>query len=150
MIVTTREHVLDYLGINTNLDKALSFIAETDISALDDGSYPIDGEDVRVKVQHMRTKTSQEARLEAHEAYADIQMLLEGTECIGWRFRDAGLCETEAAPERDIWFYEGSYEQLELRPGWLAIVFPDDVHAPGLCTEEPSSIRKAVFKVRLK
>lgn len=150
MIVTNQAHVLDYLGINTNLDKALSFIAETDISSLDDGSYPIDGEDVRVKVQHMRTKNSQEARLEAHEAYADIQMLLEGTERIGWRFRGAGLCETEVAPERDIWFYEGSYEQLELRPGWLAIVFPDDVHAPGLCPEEPSSIRKAVFKVRLK
>ena len=86
MIVTNQAHVLDYLGINTNLDKALSFIAETDISSLDDGSYPIDGEDVRVKVQHMRTKNSQEARLEAHEAYADIQMLLEGTERIGWRY----------------------------------------------------------------
>ena len=56
MIVTNREHALDYLGLNERLDKALRFIADTDIAALADGNHLIDGEDVRVKVQHMQTK----------------------------------------------------------------------------------------------
>lgn len=40
MIVTNREHALDYLGLNDRLDKALRFIADTDIAALADGNHP--------------------------------------------------------------------------------------------------------------
>lgn len=149
MIVTNREHALDYLGLNERLDKALRFIADTDIAALADGNHLIDGEDVRVKVQHMQTKPLDAAKLEAHNDFADIQMLLEGEESIGWCFRTEKLKETEAAPERDIYFYEGEFAKLDLKPGQFVIVFPDDVHAPGLATDEPSGIRKAVFKVKL-
>ena len=149
MIVTNREHALDYLGLNDRLDKALRFIADTDIAALADGNHLIDGEDVRVKVQHMQTKPLEMAKLEAHNDFADIQMLLDGSECIGWCFRTDALTETEATPERDIYFYDGDFAKLTLRPGQFVIVFPDDVHAPGLAVDEPETIRKAVFKVKL-
>lgn len=149
MIVTNASHALDYLGINGNLDKALKYIAETDFSALEDGGILIDGEDVRVNIKHMRTKLRSEAKLEAHGKFADIQMLLEGEETVGWCFRSPDLAETEAAPERDVWFYKGAWAPVELRPGQFVVVFPDDVHAPGLCTAAPEEIRKAIFKVRL-
>lgn len=55
MIVTNKEHALDYLGINEGLDKALRFIAGTDFDTLEDGNVLIDGQDVRVNVKHMRT-----------------------------------------------------------------------------------------------
>lgn len=51
--------------------------------------------------------------------------------------------------ERDIYFYDGNFAKLTLRPGQFVIVFPDDVHAPGLAVDEPETIRKAVFKVKL-
>lgn len=76
-------------------------------------------------------------------------MLLEGEETVGWCFRNDSLQVTEAAPERDVWFYDGSWAAIDLKPGHFVIVFPDDVHAPGLCTSAPGDIRKAVFKVRL-
>ncbi len=149
MIVTNKDHALDYLGINGNLDKALHYIADTDFGALDDGNVLIDGQDVRVNIKHMRTKPASDAKLEAHDDFADIQMLLEGEETIGWCFRSTELRVTEAAPERDVWFYDGDWAALNLKPGHFVIVFPDDVHAPGLCTTAPQEIRKAVFKVRL-
>ena len=149
MIVTNRDHALDYLGLGARMDRALRFIAETDIASLEDGNHLIEGEEVRVKVQHMQTKPLDAAKLEAHNDFADIQMLLEGEESIGWCFRTAELKETEAVPERDIYFYEGEFAKLDLKPGQFVIVFPDDVHAPGLATEAPSGIRKAVFKVKL-
>ena len=149
MIVTNKEHALDYLGIDPRLDTALHYIADTDLGAVEDGNILIDGQDVRVNVKHMSTKPQGEAKLEAHNDFADIQMLLEGEETLGWCFRGEQLTETEAAPERDIWFYDGKWAALDLKPGQFAIVFPDDVHAPGLCTTAPGNIRKAVFKVRL-
>lgn len=149
MIITNKAHALDYLGISDRLDTALKYISNTDLNNLADGNHLIDGEDVRVKVQHMQTKPLEMAKLEAHNDFADIQMLLEGEESIGWCFRTEKLKETEAAPERDIYFYEGEFAKLDLKPGQFVIVFPDDVHAPGLATDEPSGIRKAVFKVKL-
>lgn len=149
MIVTNKGHALDYLGINEGLDKALRFIAGTDFDTLEDGNVLIDGQDVRVNVKHMRTKPQSDAKLEAHDDFADIQMLLEGEETVGWCFRNDSLQVTEAAPERDVWFYDGSWAAIDLKPGHFVIVFPDDVHAPGLCTSAPGDIRKAVFKVRL-
>ena len=149
MIVTNREHALDYLGLNQNLDTALQYISKTDLDGIEDGNHLIEGEEVRVKVQHMQTKPLDAAKLEAHNDFADIQMLLEGEESIGWCFRTEKLKETEAAPERDIYFYEGEFAKLDLKPGQFVIVLPDDVHAPGLATDEPSGIRKAVFKVKL-
>ena len=42
MIVTNREHALDYLGLNERLDKALRFIADTDIAALPEINVAVD------------------------------------------------------------------------------------------------------------
>lgn len=149
MIISNKEHCLDYLGIHKNLDKALHYIHDTDFSQLADDTYFIDGEDVRVKVQHMTTKQPAEARLEAHDTFADIQMVFEGKEVILTCFRDGNLTLAEAAPERDISFFEGPADPVKLTAGQFIVVFPDDVHGPGVCCGEPARIRKGIFKVRL-
>lgn len=149
MIISNREHCLEYLGIHENLDKALRYISETDFSKLADDIYLIDGEDVRVNVQHMTTKLPQDARLEAHDTFADIQMVFEGEETYLLCFRNGNLTVTESAPERDIAFYEGDAWPVKLTAGEFIVVFPEDVHAPGVCCGEPARIRKGVFKVRL-
>lgn len=149
MIISDKEHCLDYLGINENMDKALRFIKDNDFSRLADDTYPIDGEHVRVKVQHMTTKKPREAKLEAHDAFADIQMVFEGEETLLVCFRDGKLTQTESMPERDIHFFEGPSWPVRLSAGQFMIVFPNDVHAPGVCCGEPAEIRKGVFKVRL-
>lgn len=149
MIISNKEHALDYLGLSENMDKALRFIAETDFSKLSDDLHLIDGMDVRVKVQHMTTKLPAQAKLEAHNDFADIQMVFEGQETLLISFRDEKLRETEAKPENDVYFFEGEAKPLVLSPGQFIIVFPDDVHAPGVCVGEPAQIRKGVFKVRL-
>lgn len=149
MIISNKKHALDYLGINENLDKALKFIAETDFSKLDDGLHLIDGMDCRVKVQHMMTKKENEAKLEAHDLFADIQMVFEGQECYGLAFRNSFFGPTMTDPEKDISFYSGTYAKCVLNPDEFLIVFPDDVHAPGICCDEPAEIRKGVFKVKL-
>lgn len=150
MIISNKEHCLDYCGINDNLDKALHFIHETDFSKLNDDTYLIDGQDVRVKIQHMNTKLPNQAKLEAHDEFADIQMVFEGSETILVTYRNSDLTVIESYPERDITFYTGDSFPISLNAGQFIIVFPDDVHAPGVCSCKPAQIRKGVFKVRLK
>lgn len=149
MIISNKQHALDYLGINENLDKALRYLHDTDFSQLEDGLHQIDGMDVRVNIRHMTTKPSCEAKLEAHDAFADIQMVFNGTENLLVCFRDDKLTLTEARPESDVYFYEGASSAVSLCADQFIIVFPDDVHAPGVCCDEPSLIRKGVFKVKL-
>lgn len=148
MIISNREHCLDYLGIHENLDKALRYISETDFGSLPDGAYSISGQDVTVKVQHITGKPPEEAKLEAHDKFADIQMVLEGSEMLFLCFRD-GTARTQSFPERDVSFYEGPSQPVTLSPGQFAVVFPDDVHAPGIRSGGLPHIRKCVFKVRL-
>lgn len=149
MIISNKEHCLDYLGIHENLDKALRYINNTDFSKMTDDTYLIDGQDVRVKLQHMTTKQPADAKLEAHDAFADIQMVFEGEETILVCFRDGKLTLTESAPERDVSFFEGPAHPVKLTAGQFIVVFPDDVHAPGVCCGESAQIRKGVFKVRI-
>lgn len=147
MILSHLHQCKDYLGIHPNLDKALCWMADADFSQLPDGQILIDGQDVRVKISTMETKSVSQAKPEAHREFLDIQLLLHGREAYQVAFLDE-MQEMEARPEQDVWFYTGPCRQMELDPGQFLVVFPDDVHAPGLAPEEPAPIRKAVFKIR--
>lgn len=149
MIISNKAHALDYLGISENLDKALKFIADTDFSNVDDGLLLIDGMDCRVKVQHMMTKEETEAKLEAHDLFADIQMVFDGQECYGLAFRDSFDGPFAEDKEKDVSFFAGSFKKYTLNSNEFLVVFPDDVHAPGICCDEPTEIRKGVFKIKL-
>ncbi|MDD2200338.1 MAG: YhcH/YjgK/YiaL family protein, partial [Bacteroidales bacterium] len=72
MIISDKDHCLDYLGINKYLDEALYFIHETDFLKIENGDYLINGEDVRVKVLSTITKHNDKVNLEAHNRFADI------------------------------------------------------------------------------
>jgi YhcH/YjgK/YiaL family protein len=70
--------------------------------------------------------------LEAHRKYIDIQMLVDGTETIGWRSMPE--CQTltdEYTAERDIMFFgDAPATWIELPVGKFMIFFPEDAHAP--------------------
>lgn len=74
------------------------------------------------------------ARLEAHRRYIDIHVPLKGTETIGWApQRGLILSQQPYDDERDIAFY-GDMAQclLHVKPGQIAVFFPDDAHAPNI------------------
>ena len=137
------------MGLSPNLDAALEYLERTPLDQLEDGVYPILGEDVWVRISHITTKPLSQAKPESHRDFADIQMVLEGEETIRCAFLDQMIGRTEDYPHRDIAFYEGPGQDLTLTPGQFLILFPDDVHAPALSPRAPSFVRKALFKVRL-
>ena len=67
-----------YLSINPRLKVAFDFIASTDLAAMETGIHKIDGDDVFVNVMEGDLKQRGDAKLEVHNLYADIQVLICG------------------------------------------------------------------------
>lgn len=93
-------------------------------------------------------KSRENAFLEAHNRYIDIQICLEGHEIMGWR--DRGDCKspkTSFDAEKDIIFFNDKpLFYFDVPAGSFAIFFPEDCHAPLIGEGE---IRKIIFKVEV-
>lgn len=146
---------LAYAGRQTpalpGLAEALAFLRRPDLAGLPDGRYEIDGDRIFALVQRYETQAGG-ARFEAHRAYADVQYLAGGSEAIAV----APLADLAVSavydPEKDVCFGsvpEGRASRLLLGPGELAVLFPEDAHAPRLAAGAPGPVIKVVVKVKL-
>lgn len=114
MIYDTLEHAGQYRKLSGNLAKALDYLTGTELETVEAGRVEIDGERVFALFQSYETKPEND-RPEAHRKYIDIQYLIEGEELIGVAPLASMERVAEAAPERDIWFYEGETAKLPAR-----------------------------------
>ena len=67
------------LGIEGRYAKAVDFLLNTDLAALEVGKHEIDGKNVYANVVEYTTVFWEEAKFEAHEHYTDIQYVIKGT-----------------------------------------------------------------------
>lgn len=143
MIFDRVENLMSYSALLPNLDKVAAFIKEGNYN-FEGGIVNLDGDALYVSPFEGIGKERHEAKLEAHRRYVDLQLLIEGSEEIGWT--PLSSCHHEVAPyseEKDIIFYKDPVRDfLKLAPGYFAVFFPEDAHAP-LVGEE---IKKLVFK----
>lgn len=125
-----------------------AFLARPDLADLPEGRLELDGEALYVS-SAPAALTRPEAPLEAHRAYLDVQVVLAGTDTMGWSpLAACGEPSVPYDPAKDIVFFGGAPQQrIAVRPGQVAVFFPEDAHAPLLGDGGP--VRKLVVKVRL-
>lgn len=128
--------------------KAMEFIRTTDLNALENGKHVIDGDNLFVNIVDSNMKTPQQARLEVHDRYIDIQVPLSKSETFGVKPRkDCKEPDGEMNTVKDILFYKDPVEEtVTAAPGEAVTFAPDMAHAP-LIGE--GTIHKAIFKVRV-
>lgn len=144
MIVDSLEYLEKYKSINPLFEKVLSFIKENDIYTLDLGKREIDGKTLYCNCQQLASKSQDEAKLESHNKYIDIQIPLSGSETMGYSLRSL-LKEEKYDEMKDITFYtEKAKSYIEIEKGMFAIFFPEDAHAPGI---SKNGVKKLIFKV---
>ena len=133
---------------NPNYIAALEYIKATDLNALPCGKHLIDGDNLFVNIVDSNMKTPQQARLEVHDKYIDIQIPLSKGETFGIKPRsECKEPDGEFNTEKDILFYKDPVEKTVTVPAGEMIVFaPDTAHAP-LIGE--GTIHKAIFKVKV-
>ncbi len=147
MVVDAFENLDSYASLNPLFQEAVDFLTSTDLSTLEVGKIELKGKDLVVNVSQTSPKTKEQAKLETHNEFIDIQIPLSGEEVMGYT---AGKeCLPADAPyhaEKDITFFEGlAQDYITVKPGMFAIFFPQDGHAPGIT---PTGVKKIVVKVK--
>jgi YhcH/YjgK/YiaL family protein len=129
---------------------AYRWLAETDIKALPEGSYPILGDKVIANVQEYITEPKETRFFETHKLYFDIQYMVTGDEMFGV-CKAEGLVLKEAIEANDLYFYEepAMSGEVLLKEGDLIVVAPEDAHKPRCAAGAPAAVKKVVVKVAL-
>ena len=148
MIADSIKNYKSYLSICPRLEKAFDFILNNDLATFADGRHDLDGNEIFVMVSTPELKRPEEAPVETHRRYLDIQLVLSGKESFGWIAAEE-LKEPNAPFDeaKDICFWKDtSTMQFELHVGQMAIFLPEDGHAPMI---GEGKIKKAIVKVLL-
>ncbi|MCC8146866.1 MAG: YhcH/YjgK/YiaL family protein, partial [Bacteroidales bacterium] len=137
-----------YESLNSHFKKAFDYIRSLDFNNLKEGTVKLSGEDLFVNVVKTQLKDKQDASLESHNEYIDIQVPVSKEETFGWTAREK--CKSVAEPYssgKDIEFYSDSPSvYFSLTPGEFAVFFPQDAHAPCIGLGET---KKIIVKVRV-
>lgn len=136
------------LDDNKYYHAALQFIADNDLDELEPGKHVIDGDNLYVNIVDAKLKTPEEARLEAHDKYIDIQVPLSQAESFGVKPRRECIePDGEYSDANDIIFFKDrDWTTVTVELGQAITFDPDTAHAPLIGEGET---HKAIFKVRV-
>lgn len=149
MIADRIENASLYEQLSESIARGLEIIRDPLLAEKPDGRYEVAGDDLFMIVQRYPTKDKNEVLFEAHRAYIDIQVILDGQETIGYAPID-GLEEVKPYAPDMIQFKDPSdFTELRLARGNFAIFFPGDAHKPCCHFRGKSNVHKVVVKVRV-
>jgi biofilm protein TabA len=138
----------DYLdGRSPELDKTIR-----GQKAGDSARIQIDGDALYAIAQCYAPKPRQEGKFEAHERHTDLQFLCAGREWIDVcdLRRQSGLAGYDE--KGNVFFPLGNAarSRVLLEAGTVAVLFPNDAHAPCLRVEDGKEelVRKIVVKIK--
>lgn len=136
-----------YKGTNRNLDTAIEYILNHDISRLPLGRTSVDGDLVYINVMDAQTGPLESRNYEVHKEYMDIQIDLSGTEIIQIG-NSTGMIVKDYNSQTDF----GAVECTDLTsctmgPGNFIVCMAGEPHKPGIATSEQTALKKCVFKV---
>ncbi len=150
MIVTDLEHAEERIPGSPSMDKALAFLRRPGLKGLPDGETELDGRRVFAIVQRYETAMNAATRFEFHKKYIDIQYIAAGAEVIGWAPAGRMSVSEPYDADKDICFgavKPGEWSPLYLPAGHLAVLYPEDAHAPKLAAGAAGPVMKVVIKL---
>ena len=149
MILSTLSQMGHYTSLHPLFPRALEFMRSTDLLALAPGVHNIIGEQLFAIVENVPGRRREQAQLECHRKYIDIQLVLEGIDEMGWNpLQDCHKPVGDYSAEKDIqFFYDTPASWIATPPNSFCIFFPEDAHAPLV---SDSNIHKVIFKVAVE
>lgn len=137
-----------YAQMDKRLMPAWDFLKEHPLDEIQDGRYELEnGAYIVVKKMEPR----EEAPFEAHRRFADVQMVVCGSEIIEYvplHYLSEG---TEYSEEKDIQLFDDRPEQtaqLKLEAGAFGVFYPQDGHKPAMKWKH-QRVRRMLIKIPL-
>ena len=146
MVLDILENAHHYLKLNEGFGQAFEFLLRADVRQLADGKYEIAGERVFAMVSRGPGRKKEDALLETHIKYIDIQLVLEGVDEMGWKSKSScqqPTMEYDAAKDYQL-FQDAPDVWLACKSDTFVIFFPEDAHMPLISSGE---LHKVVVKV---
>ena len=147
MIIDTLDNLDRYTLLHPLFAQVIGYLKANDLTVVEPGTnVQLKGEDLVINFAQAGPKTREQAKLETHVKFIDIQIPLSDVEIMGYTPAKR-LTKSHYDTEKDISFYEGIAENyIKVTPGMFVIFFPEDAHAPAI---SPHGIRKVIVKVRV-
>jgi len=149
MIADNIKNAATYFSSHKHFQFALEYLQRTDFSQLANGKYELDGENAFAIVNRYDTHNADELKWEAHRKYIDIQFLASGFEQVGIEQIERFIPATEYDDAKDVQFFSGGGNSFKLNEKEFVIIFPHEVHKPGILLNEKTSVTKVVIKVKV-
>ncbi len=138
--------------------KALQYLQSTNLNEIflqvKEGhpiEIEIDGRSVYAIFQCYETKAIEEAKIEGHKKFIDIQYIHSGTEQILVSPSSRMIKDADYNEKKDVYFPKAAdYSSIRLNSGMGCILYPEDLHAPGIRVDAPAKIEKIVIKVAIE
>lgn len=151
MIVTTLEQLRSYESLHPGFRRAFDALQTAAGEDFQPGRQSLDGEDLYLVGLEYGTKPAEEAVYESHRRYIDIMLLLSGEELVGSTpARRTGVLLRPYSEKGDAALTKSGEgcSMVRMRPGDVAVFFPEEAHAPGLDADGAQTVRKLIVKVR--
>lgn len=148
MILDALENRARYYALGPRIERAFEHILSTDWTTVEPGIHLLEERDIFVNVMEVDLKRKPDAKLEIHDEYIDIQVLVTGREeAFGWSERkDLAQPIAPFSREKDIQLFDDVPQTYyTLRQGQFTMLFPEDGHAPMV---GEGRVRKIIVKVR--
>jgi len=150
MIIADLNSIEHQAPLTRQFRQAIEFLRRKDLLDLPDGNVPIDGKRAFAILQRYRTAYLDAPKFEYHRKYIDVQYILSGEEVIGWAPAAEMTASFDYNADQDVCFglvEPGKWSSVRLKTGQLAVLWPEDGHAPRLAAGTASLVRKIVVKV---
>lgn len=136
--------------IPNHMVKLIKQVMSMHPETMEPGCYEL-GNSHYMNIDVATTELEENRFYEAHQEYADIQILLVGHEKIAYAPLVSMDNMVEANVAKDLYFYEYKSERtiIPMLHGSYVIFFPGDAHKPLIAVDKPEQVKKVVIKVRL-
>ena len=152
MILDKVENAARYAGVHAGIPKAVAAALKLDAATYQKGRVDVDGDNIYLNCAEYDTHDREGALTEAHRAYLDVMVVVEGVETVCVKRTDALQNVTkpyDASIEALLADTDADVSEIRLTVGDFLVLFPEDAHAPGCHADAPCHIKKAIGKVKI-
>lgn len=149
MIFDAISQLSNYRYLHPRLAEAIDYILNNDLQSLPFGQSVIKGQELFLNYTNSVFEEKSSSTYEYHKEYADIHIILEGSEKIFYGDEKGNDIKPYDSDNDFALAQSQVIAELLLRPGYFIVFFPEEKHQPGGQVLKDEQVKKVVFKVRM-
>ena len=148
MILTNLNDSQKNKTLNEKIQKCIEYVKNNDILSFETGVYEIE-DGIKMNYDNYSSKEEKDGLWESHIKYLDVQVMLDGEEYIAVN-NIKNMKKKSKDQKNDIIFFIGDeLFKIPLKKDDILILYPEDVHMPGLKIRKSILNKKVVFKIEI-